>query len=420
MTWMRKCFGCILLCAIVVLASCSNEIPENKPGVRKGRTVLAYLVANNNLDSYLEDNVEWMYQALSAMTDTCTLLVYYRPVPDDRTFEGPTLMEFVCEGNGYVNGVPALSGATVTFDNVVEQARKKVYPDDGSYVAVDPMTMRQVLLEMQEIAPSDSYGLIFGSHATSWLEGNSVQSKSFGDDNGYNIDIPVMASILASCFPQKLDFILFDACMMGTAEVAYELRNVTDYMIGSVMETPVYGFPYRQILSKLYDDVSVFPQICDDFISFNKERKQWGTCALVDCSKMEEFADAVGRGLETYASELRGLDYEAVQQYGIYHSKRIDYQYFSFDVGDFFCSLNGGQIPESIQSALDETVVAKSCLSGSDYEFGGVIVDGNRFCGIGMYYPDQGIKDTWDEYYRTSIAWYRAAGWERFVPALSY
>ena len=154
--------------------------------------------------------------------------------------------------------------------------------------------------------------------------------------------------------------------------------------------------------------------------SFNKERKQWGTCALVDCSKMEEFADAVGRGLETYASELRGLDYEAVQQYGIYHSNRIDYQYFSFDVGDFFCSLNGGQMPESIQSALDETVVAKSCLSGSDYGFGGVIVDGNRFCGIGMYYPDQGIKDTWDEYYRTSIAWYRAAGWERFVPALSY
>lgn len=419
MTWMRKCFGYILLCAIVVLASCSNEIPENKPGVRKGRTVLAYLVANNasftKLDSNLKDNIEWMYEALSTMKDTCTLLVYYRPSLNDQAFDGPTLMEFVCDGKGYINGMPALNSVDITFEAVLQQAKKKVYPADDSYVSVDPQVMCQVLCDMKEVAPSESYGLIFGSHASSWIEGNSVQSKSFGDDNGYNIDIPVMASVLASCFPQKLDFILFDACMMGTAEVAYELRDVTDYLIGSVMETPVDGFPYRQVLPRLYGDASFFGNVCDDFISYNREEQSWGTCALVDCSRIEDLASVVGEELNAYASELSGLDYEDIQQYGA-----TQFKYFSFDVGDFFCSLNGGQIPESIQSALDETVVAKSCLSGSDYGFGGVIVDGNRFCGIGMYYPDQGIKDTWDEYYRTSIAWYRAAGWERFVPALSY
>ena len=423
MTRMRKCFGCILLCAIAVLASCSNEIPENKPGVRKGRTVLAYLVANNNLDSYLEDNVEWMYQALSAMTDTCTLLVYYRPVPDDQTFEGPTLMEFVCEGNGYVNGVPALSGEAVTFDNVVEQARKKVYPDDGSYVAVDPMTMRQVLLEMQEIAPSDSYGLIFGSHATSWLEGNSVQSKSFGDDGGYNIDIPDLADVLKRSFPEKkLDFVLFDACMMGTAEVGYELKEVTSHCIASVMETPIYGFPYDRILPYLYSENVDYSAVCHEFISFNKTKDAWGTCAVMDCSQMENLASAVKAKLSEWQDALSSVSMQNVQQYGV-----NSYKYFSYDVLDFFRELGGksgvaetdlNEAIASIQTVLNEAVIAKECIpnpSNSSFR-----VDEARFCGIGMYIPKEynpyvANKTAWNSYYEQSISWYHEAGWADLI-----
>ena len=404
-----------MLLSAAVLASCSNEIPESKPGTRKGRTVLAYLVANNNLNTYLEDNVMWMYEALSAMTDTCTLLVYYRPRPNDATFEGPTLMEFVSDGKGNVNGIPALTGSDVSFDAVVEAADKKVYSDDGSYVSVDPMAMRQVLLDMQEIAPSESYGLIFGSHATSWIEGRSVRSKSFGDDGGYNIDIPDMAEVLRASFPQKLDFILFDACMMGTAEVAYELRDVTDYLIASVMETPVEGFPYRKVLPRLYGDASGFAQVCDDFISFNRENESWGTCALVDCLQMQQLAETVKSELGAYGQDLADDDYlQDVQQYGA-----NSFKYFSFDIGDFFSALNGGVLPESIRASLEKAVISKACLSGAEYEFGNVVVDGNRFCGIGMYCPDRGIKNEWDEYYRASISWYQVAGWERFAPSAS-
>lgn len=414
---------CVLLAGALTF-SCSNEIPEGKPVMRKGRTVLAYLVANNasfDLDSNLKDNVIWMYEALSSMEDTCTLLVYYRPNSDDRTFDGPTLMEFVSDGSGNVNGLPS-PGENVSFDEVVEIARKKVYPSDNSYVAVDPQVMRQVFLDMQEAAPSESYGLIFGSHASSWIKGGkTVQSKAFGDDNGYSINLPELADVLLSSFSQKLDFLLFDACMMGTAEVAYELREATDYLIGSVMETPIEGFPYRSVLPRLYGDVSGFSQVCNDFISFNRENyvnrvdNAWGTCALVDCSKADKLANAVGAGLETYKSELSDLDYENdIQQYG-----GKSYKNFSFDVGDFFRVLNSGQIPENIQSALNEAVAAKACLSGAAYEFEGVTVDENRFCGIGMYFPDRGIKDSWDEYYRASIAWYQAAGWERYLPSAS-
>ena len=51
------------------------------------------------------------------------------------------------------------------------------------------------------------------------MKGNSVQSKAFGDDGGYNIDIPDLANVLKKSFSEKLDFVLFDACMMGNAVI---------------------------------------------------------------------------------------------------------------------------------------------------------------------------------------------------------
>lgn len=73
----------------------------------------------------------------------------------------------------------------------------------NSQIATDPAVMEEVFTDMQKIAPSDSYGLILGSHATGWMKGNSVQSKAFGDDGGYNIDIPDLANVLKKSFSEN-------------------------------------------------------------------------------------------------------------------------------------------------------------------------------------------------------------------------
>lgn len=66
---------------VIVLAACSNEIPEQQPAKRSGRTVLAYLISNSpkSLEGNLQDNVVDMYMALAEIKDSCTLLVFYRP-----------------------------------------------------------------------------------------------------------------------------------------------------------------------------------------------------------------------------------------------------------------------------------------------------------------------------------------------------
>lgn len=412
---------------VIVLAACSNEIPEQQPAKRSGRTVLAYLISNNkagSLDTYLRDNVIDMYTALGNMKESCTLLVFYRPYTGDAPLSKPTLMSFYADGRGNINNVAALTGSELTFDAVCRIAQKKEYTMN-SQIATDPAVMEEVFTDMQTVAPSDSYGLILGSHASGWMKGTSVPTKAFGDDDGYNIDIPDLADVLKNSFSEKLDFVLFDACMMGTAEVGYELRETTSYCIASVMETPVYGFPYDQILPYLYSENVDYSAVCHEFISFNKTKDAWGTCAVMDCSQMENLASAVKAKLSEWQDALSSVSMQNVQQYGV-----NSYKYFSYDVLDFFRELGRksgvvkttdlNEAIASVQSALNQAVIAKDCLSGVDYDFEGLTIDGTRFCGIGMYISGEynryvANKTTWNDYYEQSISWYHAAGWADLI-----
>ncbi len=391
---------------IAMLASCSNEIPEQEEATFNGRTILVYLVANNsatNLDRYLKTNILWMYQNMATDSDSCRLLVYYRPNQNDGLLTEPSILEFISDGKGHINGRSALS--TEEFSDVFGEATVlRTYIETEGYNATDPEVMAQVFRDMQTAAPSNSYGLIFGSHASGWMPASATVSRAFGDDDGYSINIPELRDVLTNSFSSgNLDFILLDACMMGSVEVAYELRNVADYCIASVMETPASGFPYQRMFHYLSDTDVDYQRICTAFTDYYQSG--WGTCAAIDCSRLDNLADAVAGELQNHAADISTLDYQNIQQYGA-----SPYRNFSFDIGDFFRQLNGGTIPASIQTALDQAVIAKSCIPGNSYL---PEVDADRFCGIGMFFPEYtGVRSSWEDYYRTSISWYQAVGWD--------
>lgn len=398
----------LYLCVtIAMLASCSNEIPEQEEASFNGRTILVYLVANNsatNLDRYLKTNILWMYQNMATDSDSCRLLVYYRPNQNDELLAEPSILEFRSDGKGHINGRTALS--TEEFSDVFGEATVlKTYIETEGYNATDPEVMMQVFRDMQTAAPSQSYGLIFGSHASGWMPASATVSRAFGDDDGYSINIPELRDVLTNSFASgNLDFILLDACMMGSVEVSYELRNVADYCIASVMETPASGFPYQRMFHYLSDTDVDYQRICTAFTDYYQSG--WGTCAAIDCSRLDNLADAVAGELQNHAADISTLDYQNIQQYGA-----SSYRNFSFDIGDFFRQLNGGTIPASIQTALDQAVIAKSCISGK-YSYLPE-VDADRFCGIGMFFPEYtGRTISWEDYYRTSISWYQAVGWD--------
>ena len=406
----------LLLLSVFVFVSCSDEIPEEKVPVKSGRTVLAYLISNNaghDLDSDLKQNLVDMYSGLSQTTDSCTLLVYYRPYDGDADgLEGPSLLQYNSDGKGNINNRRSLQGGDLNPSRVIAEAYCSPYIEKN-HNATDMKTMERVLDQMVKLSPSTNYGIIFGSHGTSWMPGNEIAARSFGDDAGYNINIPEMAETLETVFSgRQLDFVLFDACMMAAAEVCYEFKDVTDYLIGAVVETHVYGYPYDIVLPKLYQKDVPYGDICKDYIDYSRQLGAWGTCAAVDCSKMDDLAEWVGANLEVYSDKLYSFDKDDVQQYGV-----NSFKYFSFDIVDYFKNLNAGNTPEGLDDVMNKVVIAKDALYGENLVSGrySLYIEEDRFCGIGMYVPYivNDNKYINNEYYST-LSWYKAVGWNRF------
>ena len=50
---------------------------------------------------------------------------------------------------------------------------------------------------------------------------------------------------------KKIDIVGFDACQVATVEMAYELREVADYLLSSQIGIPLPGWPYKRIFDRI-------------------------------------------------------------------------------------------------------------------------------------------------------------------------
>lgn len=400
-----------VLIVTLLCVSCDDD----KEPVDTPYTVLCYLVGNDSfgsMDDALKENVVGIYKSLAAGNTKAQVLVYYRPKKDDSQIAVPTIYEFKSDGRGNING-KQVATKNVSLGSVLQTAVvKKTYP--GTDNSMNPVVMKTVMTDLKSYSVSGNYILIMGTHATGWLEAKkTISTRSMGNDDGYSINLPEFRDVLSSVFNRNnLECLFLDACMMGTTEVAYDLRNVARHFIFSVMETPLAGYPYEQIIPILLKENIHYQRVCDEFKTYYTAGG-WGTSAVVKAEAMDQLAAVVKSELGKIP-DFSSIDLTAIQQYGADHwiSEETDWNLFSFDVADFFRVANNGVIPATITDALRKTVVAKSVLTQT--EFYGVTVDENKYSGLGMYLP-MAERFNWNNYYK-KLSWYTAVGWNSYYP----
>lgn len=273
--------------------------------------------------------------------------------------------------------------------------------------------MQTVIGDMMSAYPSESYGIIFGSHGSGWLP-TIAGTRSIGQDGGrYSSDtalIPELAEVLRTVNPQKFDFVLFDACMMGCAEVYYELKDAARYCIASVLDIPAAGFPYASVMPYLYENAikDYLGPICKDYIDYYNYNG-WGTISAVDCNQMEGLAEAVRSVILSNQDSLKNVDTADLQQYGKGSS---NFKGYAYDMLQFIEKLCGGMAPDDFTQQLKKTVVYTGYThdpTSSLYR-----IDGDNYSGMGMYIPNSFTTPKyllWNNYFKSSIAWYHASGW---------
>lgn len=371
-----RLIACFLL-FLSVFIGCTKEDTQVSD-----RTVLIYIVADNNLNKYGYDNLDYILKGAAGQTlNGGHLLVYF-----DAQDSAPFLYE-----------IKGTSGQTA-----VKQILKEY--DEQNSMATD--VMKGVIAEALALRPASEYGLVLWSHGTAWLPSNIFNMlRSFGSDKGQEMEISDLAAALPD---HTFDFILFDACYMANIEVIYELRNKANYIIASPTETLANGFPYDRIIAPMFDQKADLKKICTEFYQFYQNQSeplmQSATVSLTTTATLDKLAGITREILRDKETDIFALPLNELQQLE-YLTARYHALY---DFDDFIDRLATPEQYDAFRTCLEETVLYKLTTSKATYAFNnGAQIAMDHFSGLSVYVPQETLP-TLNEWYK-NLAWYRAA-----------
>ena len=167
---------------------------------------------------------------------------------------------------------------------------------DGANMC-ERQTLEDFIVYAKENVIADRYVLIMWDHGGGTLGGfgldelNGNAALSLGD----------MKAAL-SAFGQKFDLIVFDACLMGTVECAYALKDVGEYMIASEDITPTDGIYYTTWLNSLSADprlqtAELARLIVDAFVVHAPQGREDVTMSVIRLDRAEMLVSEVQKTL---------------------------------------------------------------------------------------------------------------------------
>ena len=326
-------------------------------------TIIVYMSADNDLSDDAWDNISEIKSVFNGKG--ANLVVFIDPADD-----APQILQ-IKQGGGI---------------------RVKTYPEFNS---ADAMQMGQVLNDIIGMYPAESYGLVLWSHGTSWLPAGS-RLKSFGEDNGRQMEIGALAAAL----PVRFDFILFDACLMGSVEVAYELRNKTDFIIASPSEIIYMGFPYEEIIPELMTAEPDLKKVAESYFDFYDAMPgtyHSASISLINTREIDNLALVTAQLIADRTFDAGTFDRTSIQRLDVYSEQYV------FDFLDFLEKAFPDTDTAPLKEQLDKTVLYKANTPRFIDEY-----DIRTCCGLSCYIPHP-QRDDLNEFYQ-QLAWCHASG----------
>ena len=265
-------------------------------------------------------------------------------------------------------------------------------------------TILRIISDTKGFAPALHYGLMIGCHGLGWVpvdetttaKQQEARRRYFGGKKGYRTNISTLAEAIQQS-QTHMDFILFDDCYMANVEVAYDLRNVTDYLIASTSEIMARGLPYDQMWLHLSPKPD-YQQAVQDFYDFYSTYSYpYGTLAAINCQETESMARLMQEANATHTtasiSDIQRLDgYEPS---------------VFFDFGDYAVHLCGDdtRLLSDIQQQLGRLVPYKASLPKIYSMLIGGTISVNTFSGITISDPSLNTTTAKD---KEQTAWWKA------------
>lgn len=416
-------FKALSVIALCLFCSCHHDDEPSEEDVPE-RTVLIYIAGENNLDKFASSDIKEMKDGSRDLQDRQKLIVYI-----DRAESTPPFFARIKDGK-FVDSVSV-----------------------NESVTANPAVLEYALQYMRTNYPAKSYGLVLWGHASGWLVSNDSiaysKSRAYGGDTGnsssggsgkYWMNIPSMARAIANGMGGiPLRFVFGDCCSFGCVEVAYELRKVTDYVIGSPAEIPDEGAPYNLIVPRLFSEKDTFyKEIIDEYYQFYKKEieaypnkyynlehgdlKGYSVPLMAaKTAELENLCSATGRLLGTIHDKLTptgSFDFSKSICYAMNGSNRYSYDMFqmlksntsSAEFNTWANAFNQA-IPYSVKSNRWLTGYSQLGKDMQDYNYG------ENECGVvSMFIPRviyNGTNPKWNVTIK-NFQWNNVIRWEDY------
>ena len=396
-------FCSYFLALACLLSSCSkNDIPKNEQEEEEvaDMTVLVYMSADNSLISFSKMDLNEMLDGINSIdTGKNHLLVYY---------------------DGY--GTPRLFEVTI----VDGQPGYKIYKTYNTFInSCSYESMSQIFQDsfLSEQFKAKNYALVMWSHGEGWIPypqpSQSATTRWIGSDetNLEGVDrMNIHDFCRALSLIPHLNYVLFEACYMGSVEVAYEMRKYTDYVVACPTEIPGLGAPYDKILPYLFEVgaeekialayYSHYESMYDEKVE-NSDVKWTGgvSIAVIKSDELEALAVATG---QTFSSGT--IDPSTLVNKVFNYDKRSDSRYIGYyDISSLMEAT--AKSNEALESWKNVYARALPLFKTTPMNY----ADGRMFSmrgatGLSHYIPRY-LSSQAAAAYR-SFEWYKAAGLE--------
>ncbi|HEX2998972.1 MAG TPA: clostripain-related cysteine peptidase, partial [Armatimonadota bacterium] len=203
---------------------------------QKKWTVMVYMDADGNLEQYGILNMNQMESVGS--NANVNLVVQFDRHPDYDTT------------NGNWTGTRRY---LVTRDNDGQNITSPVLQDLGEVDMGQPSSLNEFITWAKTTYPADHYCLVLWNHGAGWRSRNlpvATRGILFDDTSGSYLTMPALQIGLETS-QTHFDLIAVDCSLMGMLEVAYQIKDQTDYITFSEESPPGSGYPYDKILGAL-------------------------------------------------------------------------------------------------------------------------------------------------------------------------
>lgn len=120
-----------------------------------------------------------------------------------------------------------------------------------------PVTLYNFLSFCIEHYPAEHYMVVLAGHAGGTDSDYLLTDESPRGSLTFNELKEVFRQLQDDLGSQTIDVIGMDNCLMSMAEISYELRGTARVLVGCESYSPASGWPYRQILRRLKDDLTL-------------------------------------------------------------------------------------------------------------------------------------------------------------------